>query len=536
MAESPVEWAGYFQAGDRVEFFKVNGTVGASPRPTLDLPNRQVFGLEVTIDAASPGDVACHTDIGGERLAFSGTLTEDTFTGNVSTGDLSGSFELRRVAVWDASVYRALSAAYQAGAGRHLSVFVNLDEWLGSPILFYQERDRCVRLYPASDGTLISEALERIGLSSDNHDLRWLRSVTSRTEDNWAAVTRLSSWEEEHLRISGPDGTLAGTLMKPAGDGPHAAIVLIHGAAGGLRDGYRAFAEHYLEAGMAALVFDRRGHGESTGDPRPSFEEKSLDAEAWVDYLQSRQDIKRDRIGVWGFSNGSWVAPLVAARRPDVAFVATIGASGTTAIETEIHRRTFDLREQGVPEDQLEEIAELWRLAYDLLLSRRPDPAAAQRFDQLTTRLRDSEELAAVALQHYAVLNPFLGPIPPYESYQALVDDLPNHAPDSDEWTCDPADSYRVIRSPVLFLAGDHDSNLPALSSVQRVSKVLHDAGNHEATVILFPNTGHQMNFVDLGSDVGMTSEEAGYRLHHFRFAGGFVDIIKSWAAPLAAS
>ncbi len=153
----------------------------------------------------------------------------------------------------------------------------------------------------------------------------------------------------------------------------HAAVVLVHGAAGGRRDWYRAFAVHYVEAGLAALVYDRRGHGDSTGNPEPTFEEKSLDAEAWVDYLQSRPDIRSDRVGVWGFSNGTWVAPMVAARRPDVAFVAGIGASGTNAIETEIHRRSFDLREQGIPQEAVGKVVELWRIIYDLLLCRQPD-------------------------------------------------------------------------------------------------------------------------------------------------------------------
>jgi hypothetical protein len=39
------------------------------------------------------------------------------------------------------------------------------------------------------------------------------------------------------------------------------------------------------------------------------------------------------------------------------------------------------------------------------------------------------------------------------------------------------------------------------------------------------------MNVVHLGTEHGMTSEEAGYRFHHFRFAGGFLDIVRSWAA-----
>ena len=535
MTDAPEEWAGYFRTGSRVEFAKLNGPVTIPGNVTLDLPNQQVFGLAVTTGSGHDGEIICTARFAGQQLRFAGALEAETFTGRFQAGDEPGSFALCRVAIWDPAAYRALSAPYGLADGRRFSVFVNADDWVAAPILFYSENDTFVRLYPDAQGRLISESLELFSLTDGNRSIGEFRSLVRGEDSEPTAVSRLASWAEEPVRISGPDGTLSGTLMKPAAGGPHAAVVLIHGAAGGERDIYRAFAEHFVQAGLAALVYDRRGHGESAGNPEPSFEEKSYDAEAWVDYLQSRPDIQPDRVGVWGLSNGSWVAPLVAARRPDVAFVAVIGASGTTAIETEIHRRTFDLREQGIPAAQIEQVAELWRLVYHVLTSRRPDPAAAARFDELTAALRESTELAEITLQHYAIQAPFLGPVPPYRSYQELVADLPNHA-ESDEWTCDPADSYRAISVPVLFLVGDNDSNLPPLRSARRVSSALHRAGNRHGTVVLFPNTGHMMNIVELGTETGMSSEEAGYRFHHFRFAGGLLDIVRSWAAARAAA
>ncbi len=535
MADAPEEWVGHFHIDDRVEFLKLNGPITVPGNVTLDLPNRRLFGLAVTTGADPDGVISCSASYADEQWTFSGTLDEHRFVGRATAGTASGQVELRRVALWDIPAYRALSAQYGLTDGRRISIHVNADDWVGTPVLFYSEHDRFVRIYPDTSKTMLSESLELFSLAPDDagiHDVRSLVPGGAAAQK----VQRLESWTEEAVSIDGPGGKLSGTLMTPLGPGPHPAIVMIHGAAGGRRDYYRAYAEHFVHAGMAALVYDRRGHGESTGDPGMSFLDKSYDAEAWVDHLQARPGIRPDRVGVWGFSNGSWVAPMVAARRRDIAFVAVIGASGTTAVQTEIHRRTFDLREQGVPEAQIDQVAELWGLVYDLLLSRRPDPAAAARFDELSAQVRSSAELAAITVQLYAIQVPFLGPVPPYPTYQDLVDELPNHPTDSDEWTCDPVDSYRDITVPVLYLVGDHDSNLPALFSAKRVGKTLYDAGNHAATVLLFPNTGHGMNVVELGSEVGMTSEEAGYRHHHFQFAGGFVDIVQAWAAARVAT
>lgn len=535
MTDAAQIWAGYAEVQGAVEFVKLNGPI-VPGGVSIDMPNLRAYGLAMTLEAAPGGEVCGRVTAAGVTVRLCGRSDGRAFAGRSTAGGVEGAFMLRRLAVWDVQGWRKLSAQYEIAGGRRISVHVNADDWAGEPMLFYCEDDRIVRLYPDVSGSLISEAAEAFKLTAGRGGICAVQILGPGEQSPQVPVARLPGWAEEEVTVCGPAGVLAGTLMKPPGAGPYPAIVLVHGAAGGLRDVYRAFGEHFVQAGMAALVYDKRGHGGSAGGAGPTFAEKSLDAEAWVDYLQARPDIRPDRVGVWGFSNGSWVAPLVAARRPDVAFLAVIGAAGTTVIETEIHRRVFDLREQGVPEEQIEQVAELWRLVYALLVARQPGPQHADRFDRLSAAVRGSGELASITIQDYVVEEPFLGPLPPWRSYQEIVDDLPNYPAEPDEWTCDPADSYQAITVPVLFLAGDSDSNLPGLHGARRAAKALSHAGNHHATVLVFPNTGHLMNLVDPGTGAGMTSEEAGYRFHHFRFAGGFRDIVRSWAATQASA
>jgi fermentation-respiration switch protein FrsA (DUF1100 family) len=44
-------------------------------------------------------------------------------------------------------------------------------------------------------------------------------------------------------------------------------VVMAHGLSGTRRDGLGPFAERFSEAGIAALVFDHRGFGDSGGEP-----------------------------------------------------------------------------------------------------------------------------------------------------------------------------------------------------------------------------------------------------------------------------
>jgi pimeloyl-ACP methyl ester carboxylesterase len=533
MMDQPRAWVGYAVVDGSARSVRLSGALTAPGVVSMDIPDLRVFGVQVVFYSGSDGEIGGRVTIGGQAARLAGRTGAGVFVGQLTadSGD-AGAFMLRPEKAWDVADCRRLSGGYEIAGGRRISIHVSAD-FLDSPMLFYSEGDRLVRLYPDASGALISEAAEAFTLNADRSGITSVQ-LAGAGDRSQAAAARRASWSEEQVAIAGPAGMLAGTLMKPLGAGPHPAIVLIHGAAGGLRDVYRAFGEHFVQAGMAALVYDKRGHGGSAGGADPTFAQKSMDAEAWVDYLQTRADIRASRVGLWGFSNGSWVAPLVAARRPDVAFVAVIGATGATVIETEIHRRMFDLHEQGVVPAQVEQVADLWRLVYDLMVSREPDPQHAQRFDQLSAAVRASQELASIALQPYAIKEPFLGPLPPWRSYKNLVDDLAGYPDEPDEWTLDPVDSYEKIRVPVLFLVGDSDSNLPGPYSAQRVAKALHQAGNHNATVLVFPGTGHLMNLVDLGPDSGMTSEEAGYRLHHFRFAGGFRDIVRLWATSQA--
>ena len=519
------DWIGFLTVGACVRTIALSGELTAGHEVEFALPDERVHRLTMVLAEAEDRRLSGEVIARGETIRISGCTEENTFIGTCETASGAGSVDLHRIAVLELAEYRALSRRYEFG-GRRMSIHLNGDEWVGTPVLFYAERNRFVRLYADTAHRLLSEAGEIFVLTEDR---RSIESMSTRLHPSEAVtVDEVPGWLDEEVRIDGPGGQLCGTLMLPLEPGPHPAIVMVHGAAGGRRDYYRAFAEQFTQCGVAALAYDRRGWGESSGDKYPSFGEKADDASAWLEYLRSRPDIDPDRVGIWGYSNGSWVAPLVAARNTHAAFVCVIGASGMTAVETEIHRRAFDLNEQGVPSAQIEWVCQMWRIIYDVLQGRPSSVEDEQRFDDLAGKVRDSTELSQIIVQEYAKQSPFLGSLPPYATYRELLAELPNHAADSDEWTCDPVDSYRQVSRPVLFLVGADDSNLPALESAKRVGRALEQAGNHDHIVVVFANTGHGLN-AGRADSIGMSDEEAAYRLHDFRFVGGYRELIRQW-------
>ena len=62
--------------------------------------------------------------------------------------------------------------------------------------------------------------------------------------------------------------------------------------------------------------------GESTGDFNAQMlRDRAEEAPAALDFLRARDDIRPDRVGLWGHSQGGMVAPLAAALSDKVAFL-----------------------------------------------------------------------------------------------------------------------------------------------------------------------------------------------------------------------
>ncbi|MGW0328815.1 alpha/beta hydrolase family protein [Nocardia sp. NPDC003183] len=128
------------------------------------------------------------------------------------------------------------------------------------------------------------------------------------------------------ITVTRSDGTTtAGTVHAPAGASGRPGVVLVHGSGDGSGEHYDHVAEAFARAGIVALRYDKR-----TEDYTPSHRDYSLladDALAGVAALRNRPEVDPARVGLWGLSEGGWVAPLAASRSADAAFLITIGAN-----------------------------------------------------------------------------------------------------------------------------------------------------------------------------------------------------------------
>jgi len=101
---------------------------------------------------------------------------------------------------------------------------------------------------------------------------------------------------------------LAATLLLPAAKAPPV-VVFVHGLLSG-KDSPRnvVIAERLRDIGIASLLFDLSGHGESSPDPRgDDIDAYCDDLEAAYNWAKSRAEIDASRIAIAGSSVGGVV-------------------------------------------------------------------------------------------------------------------------------------------------------------------------------------------------------------------------------------
>jgi len=147
----------------------------------------------------------------------------------------------------------------------------------------------------------------------------------------------------EPKRLSGPEDSLVvGVLEFPAGEGPHPAVVILHGAAG-WHPRYIRMARLLADSGFVALALDYyAGTGSSLIasseklEKWPSYQTSIRNA---VSYLHTLPAVEGRPIGLLGFSRGAFLAISVAASIPSVEAVVDFfggGGGGSQPLEQEI--------------------------------------------------------------------------------------------------------------------------------------------------------------------------------------------------------
>jgi uncharacterized protein len=277
--------------------------------------------------------------------------------------------------------------------------------------------------------------------------------------------------------------TLAATLTIPQGKGPFPAVVLITGSGPQDRDesllGHKPFlvlSGYLTRKGIAVLRADDRGTAKSTGNfSTATTADFATDTEAGVAYLKTRPEINPHKIGLIGHSEGAVIAPMIAARNPEIAFIVMMAGTGVPGDELLIAQvRAIDVASGKTPAEA--------------------DKAAAQEGEVLNL-LKTEKDDASLDKDLRAKL---AGQVPDAQ-IGASIKQL------TSAWfryfvSYDPATALRKVTCPVLAINGEKDTQVPPRQNLPAIRRAMEEGGNKHFEVDELPGLNHLFQTAKTGA------------------------------------
>jgi carboxymethylenebutenolidase len=187
----------------------------------------------------------------------------------------------------------------------------------------------------------------------------WLASAAFLFLSTLAAAAPLKN---ESVSYKSGDETVTGYLALPEAKGRHPAIVVIH-EWWGLNDWVKEQAEKFAQQGYVALAVDLY-RGKSAASPDQAHElmrglpqDRAIrDMKAAVDYLASRPEVIKDKIGSVGWCMGGGLSLQLAVHEPRLAAcVVNYGSMPTDSSDIEKIKAlvlgNFGAEDRGIPPD-----------------------------------------------------------------------------------------------------------------------------------------------------------------------------------------
>ncbi|WPO79056.1 alpha/beta hydrolase [Flavobacterium sp. KACC 22761] len=282
--------------------------------------------------------------------------------------------------------------------------------------------------------------------------------------------------------------TLAGTLSLLKKEGIFPAVILITGSGAQNRDeeilGHKPFlvlADYLTKKGFAVLRFDDRGTGESTGDFKSALTtDFAKDVQAGVDYLKTRKEINKQKIGLIGHSEGGIIAPIIAGNSKDIRCIVLLAGPGLRGDKLLLLQKEAIEKQMGIPEIEIQKGQKAFKDVYDLIV------ASSTNDENLKSNITST-----------------------FKANPSFSDDLRNSLTTqlTSPWMynfikLDPALFLQKVKCPVLALNGSKDLQVPAEINLEMIQGVLTKSGNKKVTTKVLPNLNHLFQECQTGSPI----------------------------------
>ena len=467
------DWIGELQIGDRKSLVELKlETAGRPPAGTIAFPVKGGKPIALSTLSTEKDHVRFSWPDETGPITFAGTISNGIFAGEIRQGRNAGILQLAPVARLERDAVKRILGYYELSPGHLLSIL----SFPMGPVYSDYSSGRVGVLFPASEMEFFAGPGFQVPVPVTIRAQFFVdeqRKVTGmRWKDGTAAEQcgKKLELKREEVVFKNGDVVLSGTLALPAGQGPHPAIVMIHGA--GPQTRRNTVDTWYAYHGIAYLSFDKRGAGKSTGDWREvGLSELADDVLAAVKFLRQRKEIDGNQISIEAISEGGWVAPVVAMRDAKIQSIILLAGPALDYISEIANEVEENLKARGLVGEDLKKAIEFKR--------------------QTLAMLKEGAGLNDEAWDRFQAF------VRPYRSENWF---LYVAEPEKRSWAqkrlylmsqVDTPKLWRQIRIPVFASYGGKDLNVPAARNIAALEEALHFAGNRDYRIKLYPNINH---------------------------------------------
>ncbi len=283
---------------------------------------------------------------------------------------------------------------------------------------------------------------------------------------------------------------IAGTLTIPTDAKNCPAVILITGSGVQDRDEtifehkpFMVIADYLTRNGIAVLRTDDRGVGGSEGEIKSATSNDfATDVIAGIEYLKTVSEIDIKKIGLIGHSEGGIIAPIVATKTTDVAFIVLLAGPGTTGKQILFNQAALINKTAGLTDGQIEQNRKLQEAIFNILLTEKD---SAKQMDRLQRTYSNGM---------YPMMN---------DEQKKLIDT--KVAGINNAWfkyflTYNPYPTLTKVTCPVLALNGEKDLQVPAKTNLTAIKKALTEGGNKNFETLELNGLNHLFQHCKTGA------------------------------------
>jgi alpha/beta superfamily hydrolase len=281
--------------------------------------------------------------------------------------------------------------------------------------------------------------------------------------------------------------SLSGTLTLPKKNGFFPSVILITGSGPQNRNeellGHKPFlviSDYLTKKGIAVLRYDDRGIGDSKGNFKTATTvDFATDVESAINYLQTRKEINKNKIGLVGHSEGGLIASIVASKSKDISFIVLLAGTGIQGDKLLLLQQKLISRAKGISETDIKKSNQTNVKLFEIVIQSNDNQKLKT---DLTNHIKETlKSDTSIEIPNGLTKEEFIS---------IQVNQISN------PWIqyfikFNPATVLEKVKCPVLAVNGEKDLQVPSKENLTAIKNALKIGGNENVTIKEFPRLNH---------------------------------------------